>query len=207
MTELVEIEVRSAELVDVSFPKRTIELVVMPYEAEALVEYHGRMITEVCSKGAYDGVEARTGRIKVNRDHDRLRVCGRSTSFHTSREEGLVAECRISNTREGTDTLELCADGVLDASAGFGLMRRDGRTGPVIPGAEVWETRSRRRLNHLYLDHIALVPDPAYEGAGVLAVRERDENIAVAATPNLERLQLRELQELYAAIDSVYIRQ
>src|SRR4051794_20964861 len=148
-----EIEVRSAALVDVSFPKRTIELVVMPYETEAYdVDYHGRSITEICSRGAYDGVEARVGRIKVNRDHVRHLVCGRSIKFHTSREDGLVAECRISKSSLGEDTLNDCADGILDASAGFGLMRQNGRTGPVVPGAEVWETRSRRRLNHLYLD-------------------------------------------------------
>jgi len=202
-----EIEVRAAELLDVSFPKRTIELIVMPYEAEALVMYDGRMITEICSKGAYDGVETRVGRIKVNRDHVRERVLGRSTKFHTSRDDGLVAECRIANTPAGEEALELCADGILDASAGFGLMRKNGRTGPVIPNAETWENRSRRRLNHLYLDHIALTPDPAYEGANVLAVRDRDEPVAaVVAKPNLEAFQLREWQEKLAALDELYTR-
>lgn len=204
-----EIEVRSAALVDVSFPKRTIELVVMPYETEAHdVDYHGRSITEICSRGAYAGVEARTGRIKVNRDHDYQRVCGRSVKFHASRDDGLVAECRISRSSLGEDTLHDCADGMLDASAGFGLMRRNGRTGPVVPGAEVWETRSRRRLNHLYLDHIALVPEGAYVGADVLAVRARsNETVAVPATPNLDALWLREQREKLAALDAVYSHQ
>lgn len=212
MTETItvsEIELRSAELVDVSFPKRTIELLVMPYEVEAEdIDYHGRTITEICSRGAYNGVEARTGKIKVNRDHDQHLVCGRSIKFHTSRTDGLVAECKISKSTLGEDTLHDCADGILDVSAGFGLMRRNGRTGPVIPDAEVWETRSRRRLNHLYLDHIALVPDPAYQGANVLDVRSEgltaEREGIPAGTPNLEALQLREWQEKLAALDELY---
>ena len=42
-----------------------------------------------------------------------------------------------------------------------------------MPGGEVWETRSRRRLTKAWLGHIAMVPDPAYETANVLAVRSQ----------------------------------
>jgi phage head maturation protease len=199
-----ELEYRSAELAGVSYPDRTIELVVMPYEVEATVPYHGRLITEICSRGAWDGVESRVGRIRVNRDHQITRTCGRSVAFHPSRREGLVAELRISKTELGEETLALADDGVLDASAGFALMH-DRQTGKVKPGAEVWETRSRRRLNHLYLDHIALTPDPAYETANVLAVRAQDPEATATVMPNRERLKIRELQELYASIDSRYI--
>jgi phage head maturation protease len=198
-----ELEYRSAELAGVSYPNRTIELVVMPYEVEAMVPYHGKLITEICSRGAWDGVEGRTGRIRVNRDHDVRRTCGRSTAFHPSRREGLIAELRISKTELGEETLALADDGVLDASAGFALMH-DRQTGKIKPGAEVWETRSRRRLNHLYLDHIALTPEPAYETANVLAVRAQDPAAAAEAMPNLERLRLLELQEAYARIDAKY---
>lgn len=199
-----EIEFRSAELANVSFPNRTIELVVMPYETEAVVPYHGRLITEICSRGAWDGIEARTGRIRVNRDHEIRRTVGRSVAFHPSRAEGLIAELRISRTELGEETLALADDGVLDASAGFALMH-DRATRKVKPGAEVWETRSRRRLNHLYLDHIALTPDPAYETANVLAVRSNDPAVEASVMPNRQALQLQELRDLYAAIDSRYI--
>jgi len=60
-----------------------------------------------------------------------------------------------------TRRLELAADDVLDASAGFG----------VGPGGERWESARRRRLTNLFLGHIALVADPAYKSAKVLAVR------------------------------------
>ena len=39
-----------------SFPDRTIELIVMPYEQETIVST-GRMIEEIVSRGAFDGIE------------------------------------------------------------------------------------------------------------------------------------------------------
>ena len=35
----------------------------MPYEQETLVERDGRMVFEVCSAGAFDGIERRANRI------------------------------------------------------------------------------------------------------------------------------------------------
>jgi phage head maturation protease len=197
-----EIEFRSAQVVGVSYPKRQIELIVMPYETEAVVDYHGRPITEICSRGAYDGIERRPGRVAVNRDHVVERTCGKALAFHPSREEGLVAEIRISNTDLGTETLELANDGVLGASAGFGLWR-DKDTHRVVANAEVWESRNRRRLNHLYLDHVALTPRPAYVTADVLAVRQ-DDGAVLQAMPNRDRLELDQLRALYADIDRRY---
>src|SRR5262245_24262801 len=108
-----ELEFRSSEVSGVSFPRRTIEIVVMPYEREAVVEYHGRMITEVCSRGAYDGMQRRTSQIKVNREHDRFHTCGKTEALHTSRDDGLVAEVRMSKTALGDESLELANDGIL----------------------------------------------------------------------------------------------
>lgn len=201
MTETIW-EYRASELVDVSFPKRQIELIVMPYEQEALVPYGGRVVTEICSRGAYDGIEARNGRVRVNRDHDVARTVGRTVTFHPSRKEGLVAEVRISRTDLGEETLELAGDGVLDASAGFRLMLD--QAGRVVPNAETWETRNRRRLNKLFLGHIALTPEPAYESANVLAVRQA-EPVTVGGSPNREKLRMLELQETYARIDAKYL--
>lgn len=194
-----EIEHRSAQLGEVSFPKRTIELIVMPYERETNVAYHGRMITEVCSRGAFDGVQQRTSQIRVNLDHDRRRPVGRTIGLYPSREEGLVAEIRVSRIDEGERALVMADDGLLDASAGFAPL-------PNKPDAEVWETRSYRRLNHLYLDHIALVPDPAYPDARVLAVRNAQlaEAAERALTPNLDRLEVEAMRQLYADIDRRY---
>ena len=49
------IEFRSATVAEVSFPKRTIDLVVMPYESETMVEFQGRLVREVVSRGRSPG--------------------------------------------------------------------------------------------------------------------------------------------------------
>jgi len=205
---MTEVEFRQAQIAEVNYPGRTIELVVMPYEKPTLISQAGHTFTEIVTRGAFDGVEQRTSQVKVNRGHVLDAVVGKTLALHPSREEGLVAELRISRTDLGEETLVLADDGILDASAGFGLMRKNGRTGPVVPRAEEWEDRDTRRLNHLFLHHIAMTPDPAYEDAKVLAVRAavspQDAEIASDATPNMDRLALRDLLAREAAVDRVY---
>jgi HK97 family phage prohead protease len=194
-----EIEFRSAETLGVSFPKRIIEVVAMPYNREAVVEYRGRMIRESVAPGAFDGIEKRPNRVNVNRDHDFTRQVGKGLSFHPSRQEGLVAELRIGRTALGDETLALAEDGMLDASAGFyPLDRADGRPG------EEWPARNERRLTWLWLDHIAMTPNPAYQDARVLAVRTQPSVEAsggiVVATPNLDAARALRLADEYARL-------
>ena len=170
------LEYREATQIGVSFQKRTIDLIVMPYEEETVVEHEGRMIREVVARGAFDGIEKRPRRVKVNRDHDVAKVVGQAVTFHPSRDEGLVAECRISKVRLGDETLELARDGLLDASRRVpALLNRT--TGELM---EEWPNADYRRLTGVWLGHIAMVPEPAYEGAKVLAVRERPDGELVA---------------------------
>jgi HK97 family phage prohead protease len=194
-----EIEIRVSQVADVSFPKRLIDLIVVPYEIETEVAHRGKMISEVVSRGAFDGIEQRPNRIKVNRDHDVRRTIGKAVAFYPTRSEGLIAQIKITpRVPLGDETLELAADGVLDASAGFRVNNK--------PHAEVWETRTKRRLNSLWLAHIALTPEPAYETANVLAVRTvRDpEPVAVGATPNRDRVQIDEWRRQAAVLDARY---
>jgi HK97 family phage prohead protease len=163
-----KIEVRAATKLDISFAKRTIDLVVMPYETETVVAYEGRMIGEIVSRGAFDDINERGDRVRVNRDHDVRRTVGRAVAFDAKRREGLVATCKISDTELGRESLTLAADHVLGGSAGFRVV------------SEQWQGSSYRRLNRLWLHHIALTPDPAYETADVLAVRNWP-------TPNLDK--------------------
>ena len=136
----------------------------MPYETETVVEHRGRMVREIVSRGAFDGIERRANRVRVNRDHDVTRTVGRALTFFPSRDEGLVAELRIAQTELGDETLALADEGILDASAGFMPM----------PDGETWPDRNLRRVDKAWLAHIAMTPDPAYETANVLSVRTHD---------------------------------
>jgi len=61
--------------------------------------------------------------------------------------------------------------------------------------------RDRVRLTKLWLEHIAMTPQPAYETANVLAVRNRVELPDVpAARPNLDRIRAELLAERYDAL-------
>jgi HK97 family phage prohead protease len=182
------LEYRDAKQIGVSFPKRTIELVVVPYDEHAVVEHHGRMITESIAPGAFDGIERRPNRIRVLRDHDNSRVVGRATALHPSRKEGLVAELRIAKTELGEETLTLADDDMLDASAAFLPM----------PGGEQWPNQSERRLTKLYLGHVAMTPDPAFAGAKVLSVRSSGE--PAGATPNADLVRSWLLADAYAKL-------
>lgn len=205
---MAEVEIRSAQVADVSFPKRQIELIVMPYETMAEVEYHGRMIEEIVSRGAFDGLEKPgvASRVKVNLDHklDIANKIGSTLALHPSRQEGLVGEVRVSKMHPlGNFVLEQADAEDLGASAGFTLLFD--KNGKTYPNAQTWETRRRRRLNRLFLDHIALTPDPAYVGARVLAVRNASETEpGKVATPNLDAVRAQLLHDRWAALDAVH---
>jgi len=172
------VEVRTSADFSVSWADRTIELVAMPYDTDGVAVVHGRAVLGSCAPGAFAGVEKRANRVKVNRDHDYQRTVGRAVALHPSRVEGLVTELRIAKTALGDETLALADDRSLEASVGFAVM----------PGGERWlEGRSRRRLERLFLDHIAMVPEGAYD-AQVIDVRVAPPPIEPVATPNLDEV-------------------
>jgi HK97 family phage prohead protease len=170
------VEFRSSSVASVNWAKRIIEVIAVPYDEEAFVEYRGEMWAESFAPGSFDGLEKRPNRVKGNRDHDKTRTVGRAVAFYPSRAEGLVGEVRVSQTPLGDETLALADDEVLGASLGFAVRGRD----------QVLERRSmKRRIVRAFVDHVAFVPDPAYTGATVLAVRS-----AVEAAPAAALLQL-----------------
>jgi len=208
-----EIEFRAAEVAEVSYPKRTVTVLVAPYETPTVIHTPHRSFTEVVSRGAYDGVQRRVGSIRANRDHDWSKLAGRVTAVYPDRDDGLVADVKMFNSGAGPETLELCAEDGLSASAGFALMREGGAVGRVKQGAEVWErSRTVRRLNELWLDHVAFVPNPAYETATVLDVLamtpaeiiEADMPSTPPGRPNLERLELERLRSELALLNARY---
>lgn len=210
------VETRSGvdhQVAEVNFPKRIVTCIAMPYEQPAEIHEHGRSYLEVVSREAFNGSEKRAGgQIRVNRDHDWENLCGKIVGIHPSRREGLVTDVKIFGTDIGERTLVECDEGGLDASVGFQLLlRKDGR---VYDDAEVWErNRTVRRLNRLWLDHLAFVPNPAHD-TSVLSVRDTSprpqeavggERMSVG-TPNLDRAALDLLRSQKAALDGKWLR-
>jgi HK97 family phage prohead protease len=179
------IEFRNSSVAGLNFAQRIIEVVAVPYEESALVEYRGEWWNEMFLRGSFDGIEKRPNRVRANRDHDDMRLVGKAVKFHPSRQEGLVAEVRVSHTPLGEETLELAKDGVLDVSVGFAARGRD----------QEFERRTMtRRIRKAFADHIAFTPTAAYTGAGVLAVRHATQSPDAAElkkldTPNMDELR------------------
>jgi HK97 family phage prohead protease len=169
----------------VNFAQRIIELVAVPYEQSGLAEYRSELWNEQFMRGSFDGIEKRPNRVRANRDHDDRRLVGKAVKFWPSREDGLVAEVRISQTPLGDETLALANDGVLSTSVGFAARGRD----------QEFERRSMtRRIRKAFLDHIAFTPTPTYRDAGVISVRHSVQPVSAEAlqkldTPNLDELR------------------
>jgi phage head maturation protease len=158
------VEFRSSSVAGVNFDRRVVEVLAMPYEQRALVEYRGAMWEESFEHGAFAGVEARAGQIRVNRNHDKNRTIGKVVRWSPSRSEGLVGEVRIAPTPLGDETLTLAAEDCLSVSVGFAVRNRD---------QTLNRTSMTRRIHRAHIDHLAFVEDAAYAGAKVLAVRGR----------------------------------
>jgi phage head maturation protease len=159
----IEIRSATAEVADVNRKQRLITVLAVPYERPAKIEYRGEVWDEMFTRSAFDGIEKRPQRIRVNREHVRGDTVGKAVAFYPDRNEGLVAELRIAETLRGNDTLALAEDDCLSSSIGFG----------VLPSNQVLDRKlMQRRINKAWLDHIALVEAPAYEGADVLDVRD-----------------------------------
>lgn len=178
------IEFRAATVADVNFAERIAELIVVPYEEEALVEYRGELWEESFMRGAFDGVETRPEQMQVraNRNHDKTKTVGKAVRHWPSREEGLISEIRIAPTDLGDETLALLNEDMLSASAGFGVRGSDQILKPP-----------KRRIKRAFLDHIAFVESPAYVGARVLAVREDGDQPNAADLPPLHTPNLDEV--------------
>lgn len=174
---------RAVTIDAVSYPRRLVTVVAMPYETDAFItEEDGRQFWERFSRNAFNGVEQRTAGIYACRDHNRERPVGKAHKLHPRRPEGLVAEIKIAPTPIGEETLVLAGEGVLATSLSFG----------VKPGGDEWSERGQRRVvNTAYPRHIAFVTEPAYEDARVLSVRHRHPSaqlVDVSATPLLDEV-------------------
>lgn len=178
------VEFRSANVAGVNFAQRIIEVIAVPYEESAIVEYRSELWHESFARGAFDGIEKRPNRVRANIDHDNHRLVGKVVTFYPSRPEGLVAEVRISQTLLGDETLALADDGVLAASVGFAVRSRD----------QVFDrAKKTRRVIKAFVDHLALTATPVYAGADVLSVRSDGRGGPAASLPPLVTPSLDEL--------------
>jgi phage head maturation protease len=178
------LEFRSSNVANVKFAKRIIEIIAVPYDEEAIVEYRSELWHESFARQAFDGIEKRNDRVVANRDHDNLRLVGKVFKFHPSRQAGLVAEVKFSETVVGNETLALADDDVLSASVGFAARGAD----------QVFDRpNKRRRIMRAFVDHLTLTPTPAYRGAGVLSLREGIQAPDAAHLPTLVTPALDEL--------------
>jgi HK97 family phage prohead protease len=170
------VETRAASVVDVDFSERIIEVIAVPYDQETVVSYRGEMMRESVAPGAFAGIEGRGDHVTANREHNYERSFGKVVGYRED-PRGLVAQIRASETPLGDETLRLAADGVLKASVGMVVRRSD----QIIRGG-------LRRIKRAFLDHLAMVPNPAYAGADVLAVRQEQQEPEQPApsTPNLD---------------------
>lgn len=170
---VAEILTRSdGTFVGVDVDARTIDVIAVPWETEARVFWRGDWWNEVFERGAFKGVEARAGKIRVNREHVKGHTVGKIVEFDQSDERGLLARIEIADIPLGHETLKLAEKDMISASIGY----RTGKLSDVV----LDKTIMSRRVRAAYLDHLGMVEDPAYKEAQVLSVRE-DEAARLAA--------------------------
>lgn len=173
-----EVEMRSATLGDVDARQRLIDMVSVPWDQEGEIAWRGQPWREVFRRGAFNGLEDHAGRVPVNRQHVAGMTVGKSVSHDPYSELGLVSRIKIARTPLGDETLQLAEEDMLSPSVGF-VVRN--------PSDQRLNNRTRlREVVRAFLDHIALVESPAYQGAQVLSVREEPNGLAVVESPLLE---------------------
>lgn len=182
------IETRSvAEVDDVKVDQRIITVIAVPYEQPTQVPFQRDVWNEVFSRSAFDGLDVSKRRIPTTAcleipapNHQGAKLVGRAVEARSDDPRGLVTDLKISRTSTGDDALELARDGNLSVSVGFMVKNRLD---------QVLDARSKtRRIARAFLDHIALVGQPAYAGAGVIGTRGEgsDTEIGESRTPALD---------------------
>lgn len=146
------------ELRDVRASERVILGVVAPYD-EISYLVPDPMGERVCRGAFRRSIAARGAKVPLLRGHDTNRRYGLSQSF-TEDPEGLQGMFRVNDGDAGDDLLADCRNGYLAAmSCGFQPVK-------VTRGAD-----GVREVQEAKLVEVSLVGVPAYEGAGLLAVR------------------------------------
>jgi phage head maturation protease len=180
---VMNVEWRSATVDDVNRRQRIITVIAIPYEEEGTAFYRGEVWNEVHHRGAYRGVDLSAGRVPILVEHDPKIQLGKAANIDPDHASGLLARMKISDPGEmGERYLALAEDDAVSASVGFYLksnadQRLNRRT-------------MLREINRAFLDHIALVGQPAYAGAKVLSVASDEQQKTAADLPRLDTPKL-----------------
>ena len=174
-SDMVEVEHRHSIVSDVNTRKRLIDIVAVPYDQEADVMWRGDMWHESFDRSAFDGVEDHAGRVQVNREHVKGDTVGKIVAADPKFPEGLFGRVKVYSTLRGDETLTLADEGGVFPSIGFRVNS--------FADQRIDKRSMTRRIMRAFWDHQAFVEDPAYVGAGVLAVRAGKSGLTVAETP------------------------
>jgi HK97 family phage prohead protease len=157
---------------EIDTKQRLIDLIAVPWDQEAEVDWRGDIWHEVFRRGAFDGLEDHVGRVRVNREHVKGDTVGKLVFADPRADAGLITRVKVGNTQRGDDTLALAEEDMLSPSVGY-----------RIRNAEDIRLTHRSRMREVlraFLDHLSLVESPAYAGAQVLAVREEQQSTEVS---------------------------
>lgn len=180
---VMNIEWRSATVDDVNRRQRVITVIAIPYEEEGEAFYRGEMWREVHHRGAYKGVDLSAGRVPINVEHDPKIQLGKAASIDSDHPSGLLSRMKISDPGEmGERYLALAEDDAVSASVGFYLKSNADQ--------RLNRRMMLREINRAFLDHIALVGQPAYTGAKVLSVASDEQQKTTADLPRLNTPKL-----------------
>lgn len=170
-----EVLLRTSTLTDVDVRKRQIDLIAVPWDQEARVWWRDDWWREVFKRGAFDGLTARTDKIRVNREHVKGRTVGNIEAFDTAHDEGLFVRVKVVKGPTGDEVLNLAEDDMISASIGYKAQKPS--------DVQLDKPGKLRTVVNAWLDHLGMVEDPAFDGARVLAVREDQSGLLVAEGP------------------------
>lgn len=173
-----DVQVRSAA-------QRELDIRIMPWRQ--VIRHAGGFESFV--PGAFEGVDPASVRLLPPDDGGKHRPfpVGRGLSIQ-ERDDGAYMTFKVAKTQLGDELLALAEDGVI-TGASVGFVETPGGSAQQSIGG--YRVRVHERVG---LDHVAITWRPAYQGAGIVAMRsaheegmgqmaEPQEAAAVAATP------------------------
>jgi phage head maturation protease len=142
---------------------RTLHGPLLPWGVPARVVDRGRLVTETFERGALAGNDPTKVVLTATHPRDSGTLPIGRTLLIEDRADAAWGEWLVSDTTLGNEVLALARDQVpLGLSIGFA----------EVPGGSRWNAeRTRVTRTRAELDHVAIVRQPAYAGAGVVGVR------------------------------------